>query len=719
MELADYFINNPKVLDDENDLKAIFADYYKGDELKIRIMMTAYASGILLALVNQKTSDFDRDNQINVLVNQWGMQQEKAKEAINEWYRICPGTVVDAYKAYLEKKGNQGKKVIPIKVNKLKQASPIVKKVILAVCAFYLIIAVIFSLMRDTSVRKIEDALADADYTFVVSTYNERVYGNDKKENQINAQIESAIKSIEDKYLEKQSPYDEAEGNLDIMSKLKNEKLSEKANEAKAKIKRNENSSIALSEGIREYEQKNYPGAIDSLIKVTKASTSYDDARSKTEECADALAQSVLSGKNTEEYSEALDKIDSALKVFPDDSEIQKCRDDLQNEYEILIKDDAIAAAEKCMENGEYKSALETINQTLKKLKNNADLQEKKTAYENIIREKYLDNANACADSGDYAGALENIKDALSILSNDKVLLDKRKEFEPVPITELKSISDAPQTTERLTDNYKNNYDYALVYDKYMGRSGLTKLEYLIDSKFKHLEGTFYIPEGENDISTSSFVIKGDGFILYSSPLMNKISRPVAFNVDISGFDKLTIEWRVFGTSLTDHLDSCLGNVRLYYSGENQDNSKDYSALPIALTDLQSIYSKVFYNDRLTDNFGNTYNYAIYNLVDHSHSNNAPIFEYLLDSEFDRFECTLYVPSESTFDKEVEMIVTADGTEIYRSPRMNASSKPVEVKIDLAGCNDLKITFSACSWYNSSRDATLCLSNPYLYLSNS
>lgn len=110
MELSEFFINNPAVLDDENKLKATFADYYNGNEIKIRTMMTAYESGILSALKTQKTSDFDKNNQINMLVNHWGMQEERAEEAINEWYRICPDAVVDAYADYLEEKKNQAKK---------------------------------------------------------------------------------------------------------------------------------------------------------------------------------------------------------------------------------------------------------------------------------------------------------------------------------------------------------------------------------------------------------------------------------------------------------------------------------------------------------------------------------------------------------------------------------------------------------------------------------
>lgn len=719
MELAEFFTNNPEILDDENDLKATFADYYKGNEIKTRIMMIAYESGILSALKNRKTSDYDRNNQINTLVDQWGMRKEKAEEAIDEWYRICPAAVVDAYVAYLGEKGienkNSHKNVIQKKYKWKKKVPPVLIKMIAAGCAFYMIIGAIFLLMRDTSVSEIEEALVNADYSLVVSTYNESVNGNDKKEKQINAQIETEIENIENKYLEQQSSFDEAEKNLEILTGIKNEELSKKAGEAKTIINLNESSATALSEGIREYEEKNYRSAMESLTKVRKESTSYDDARGKTGECADALVQSVLSGRNAEEFSEVLKIIDSALKVYPDDPDIKKCRDDLRSEYDNVIKDDAIAVAEDSMKNGEFKAALETIKQALKVLKDNPDLLGKKTDYENIIREKYLDKANACAESGDYAGALTEIKNGLGILTNDKVLLSKRKEYEPVSITELKSISDTPTLTKRLTDNYGNNYDYAFVNEEHLKPNGLTKLEYLIDSKFKHLEGIIYIPEGETDYGFSSLVIKGDGFVLYSSPLMDKTSRPVAFNVDISGFERLVIEWRVYGITASRHLKCCLGNIHLFYGSEGTVNNNDYSALPISLLDLRGIGSDSRRIEYLTDTVGNTYNLAIYNDRDYSQSGAIPIFEYLLDSKYRKFECTLYIPENHRPSKPMVMIAIADGNEIYRSPEMTEKSGPVGVEIDLSGCNDFQITFSG--YVTSGSDGnTLCLANPYVYL---
>jgi len=112
----------------------------------------------------------------------------------------------------------------------------------------------------------------------------------------------------------------------------------------------------------------------------------------------------------------------------------------------------------------------------------------------------------------------------------------------------------------------------------------------------------------------------------------------------------------------------------------------------------------------------NTCNKAIYNRIDSLHGNKILVLEYLLNGQYDRFCCTLYIPEGSSFRSSVVMHVLADDVEIYVSPEMTAASEPVKVDIDLSGCVNLKITFSAGSWYNSVSDATLCLADPYLYL---
>lgn len=287
-----------------------------------------------------------------------------------------------------------------------------------------------------------------------------------------------------------------------------------------------------------------------------------------------------------------------------------------------------------------------------------------------------------------------------------------------VRLTLLKSIDSVPRETDtRLTDNYETAYEYAVINNHgYNGSAGPLCYEFLTNAKYRLFTGTIYVPNGETSEGFSSLTVKGDGFTLYTSPAMSKTSKPVPFEVNVAGFNDIVIEWsNNSGYSNISSLNCCIGDAYFVVDPDGSEQP-DRLHLPISLTDLNSIYSAARRNTRLMDNFGNTYNKAIYNRIDSLHGNKIPVLEYLLNGQYDRFCCTLYIPEGSSFRSPVVMHVLADDVEIYVSPEMTATSGPVEVDIDLSGCVNLKITFSAGSWYNSASDATLCLADPYLYL---
>lgn len=107
MSLSDVFINRPDLLDDKKKLESVFADFYAGDAPKVRRMMRAYDIGALSALVDGRTDDIERKKLIDILVNQYDMQETKAQDAIREWFVICSPAVVAAFKRYLSDQERQ------------------------------------------------------------------------------------------------------------------------------------------------------------------------------------------------------------------------------------------------------------------------------------------------------------------------------------------------------------------------------------------------------------------------------------------------------------------------------------------------------------------------------------------------------------------------------------------------------------------------------------
>lgn len=263
-----------------------------------------------------------------------------------------------------------------------------------------------------------------------------------------------------------------------------------------------------------------------------------------------------------------------------------------------------------------------------------------------------------------------------------------------IQLTDLTSIAESPKTTDRLTDNYGNTYGTAIINDT-------TCYEYLLDGQYSVLKGTLYIPKGETGNVEVVLTVKGDGYVLYASPLMAKTSRPQEFEVNIAGFNKLVIEWN----RNSYYLRCCLANAVLSEEASSGQEAVDPKTLPREITGLTSIAEKPEKTDKLTDVLGNTYNYAIYNTI-----GGNECFEYLLDKKYSKFKGTLYFPRGETTNKSITMTLTADGQKIYESPAMTVSSAPVDFEVDVSQYNDFKINFSKNAW-----SGTLCIGNAYIY----
>lgn len=89
--------------------------------------------------------------------------------------------------------------------------------------------------------------------------------------------------------------------------------------------------------------------------------------------------------------------------------------------------------------------------------------------------------------------------------------------------------------------------------------------------------------------------------------------------------------------------------------------------------------------DGLIDNYGNSYSYAL------SASYGVMDFETLLDGKYTKFGCVLYTPKGCNTDGTAKVLIKLDGKVVYTSPDISKTSHPVEVNLDITGCNDFQI----------------------------
>lgn len=134
------------------------------------------------------------------------------------------------------------------------------------------------------------------------------------------------------------------------------------------------------------------------------------------------------------------------------------------------------------------------------------------------------------------------------------------------------------------------------------------------------------------------------------------------------------------------------GPTYTVYLGD-MDGQLEYPT--VMLKDMKSIAGSPESQSNLTDNYGNRYNSAI-KCEPMSHSS----MEYLLNMKYSRFKGTLYVPEGMT-GGNLTMTIEADGRVLYTSPRMEKTSAPVDVDVNVTGYNDIKIYFTyEGSWWD-------------------
>lgn len=104
------------------------------------------------------------------------------------------------------------------------------------------------------------------------------------------------------------------------------------------------------------------------------------------------------------------------------------------------------------------------------------------------------------------------------------------------------------------------------------------------------------------------------------------------------------------------------------------------------LTEDDNIGDHWYDSDNLKDNYGNIYDYAVTTNADDR------TFETLCAMKYSRVKGVIYVTEGYSGDETTRIIIKTDGKTIWRSPEIDKTSSPVEIDVDITGCNVLEIT---------------------------
>ena len=274
--------------------------------------------------------------------------------------------------------------------------------------------------MRDTSVKRFEERMSSARYSEAVIIYNEEILGHEVREDRADPQVSDAVQSIRDGYLSEQYSYEDACAYLDILTGIQKYDLSEMAQNALEEVKLYAAASSTLRDGAAYMEKGNYIEAIRSFLQIEESSQVYGEAQENLKNCVGLLIQSAEASETEAEWLEAIDLIDSALELLPENEELAECREASLSKYQALVRSNAITEADEMAAEGDYEGAFTRIDRALAILPEDEQLTEKAQS----LRKSYVAyitvNAVDRVNSGDFEGAYEIVDEALELYPCDE-----------------------------------------------------------------------------------------------------------------------------------------------------------------------------------------------------------------------------------------------------------------------------------------------------------
>lgn len=150
----------------------------------------------------------------------------------------------------------------------------------------------------------------------------------------------------------------------------------------------------------------------------------------------------------------------------------------------------------------------------------------------------------------------------------------------------------------------------------------------------------------------------------------------------------------------------------VYWDGPNYtvylgDMDGELTRPTIELENMINLDGKMDKTTSLKDNYENNYTRAI--RIDPRKSK----LNFLLNMKYSKFKGKLYIANGATSSEECYFIVEADGNTIYTSPLLTKSSRPIDLNINVTGCNDVKMYFNLKG--DSLNDLPVCLGDAGFY----
>ena len=308
------------------------------------------------------------------------------------------------------------------------------------------------------------------------------------------------------------------------------------------------------------FAQGDYAAALPLYERAAEFDAFYGaDVAGKLETAAEYYRSDVLAQAESmvseERFTDAFALLKEAMDLLPGDEVLKNtyaaC---VETHYVHTVNHIAEEVAFLCQQN-EHMFALTYLDGMLSDYPDEPRLLEAREDCLVSFEEYTYKEAHALALAGEYAQAAELTATGLSVFESESV-----RELQSICLSHLPvKLGDMPiavndtvggtwntytnKTDEYLEDHHNNVYSHSLS----VGRGTLT---YQVDGLYQRFTGIVSFPKGmvaNSSRRSATLTISGDGTTLAVFKNFTGTSLPTAFDLDISGYQQITLKWECKG----------------------------------------------------------------------------------------------------------------------------------------------------------------------------
>lgn len=366
-------------------------------------------------------------------------------------------------------------------------------------------------------------------------------------------------------------PYETARMELTTIKNMGIKSISTEITEIQIFVEKLNESRTNFATAESFFSTGDYKEAISHYRQVIEDDENYDAAAARL---ADSLEryreQSLNKAKeyaDAELYANAINTLDEALTVIPNDAKLTEQKRLYEKSDVEKQKADALSEAAALARNGDYLGAVKALNSVMNTQSSDAELISAYNGYCDKYAAKVITTAEEKVKVKDFEGAISALNAALKEVPGNKKLAEKLEEVksrQPVPITNLTAINssrwgkwNSGSPKDPFGNDYSSACNYVIVTEYYWYEEGY--VEYRLYGNYTTLTGMI-APYTEMQETSKGFLqVYVDDVLVYTSKDVERKTDAFSFEVNVSGAEYIKLVY-----TLNDKGYSILSDVQLW-----------------------------------------------------------------------------------------------------------------------------------------------------------